>query len=188
MFDVDINNTILVEQRRALEAVMSANPDTEKALRKIIRKVILEVRNDVVASFKFKNGDPRKARQSVRSTVYKQILGANINIYSSRKAHSQTQYEPAKKLRQRQRGGNRLPRSRRTQQIMGYGPLDRGFILRFLNNGTSGRMSRYGNRGSIAARHFFQQAGEKALMKAADKLADIMDNELADILNSKTKN
>lgn len=187
MFNVDINNTIIVDQRQALEAAMSTNPDTEKALRKLIRKVILDARKEAVASMKFDNGDPRQARQSIRSVVYKQILGANLNIYNSKKAHGKTNYEPQRALRQGKRGGNRLPRSKRTEQLMSYGALDRGFILRFLNSGTSTRASRYGNRGSIDAKHLFENAGEKALNNAVGKLADMIDNELSDMLKGKKK-
>ena len=75
---------------------------------------------------------------------------------------------------------------------MHYGPVDRQWILRFINSGTGertagtrgGRLS--GNRGSIAPRNFFRGAGERALTKAADNLATLIDTELEAMLNKKS--
>ena len=201
MIGIELNDTVIVEQQRALEAALSTNPKTQKALQKLIRGVIKEARAQVVGSIKFKHGDPRGAAQSVRTAVYKKILGANINIYSSRKAHGTTNYEPPRNPSHR--GGNRRTRSPRTQQIMSYGPLDRGFILRFLNNGTDNRSVEFsandkrkvdkwnkhpntGSRGAIAPRNFFRGAGERALAQAADNLATLIDTELGAMLNNKS--
>lgn len=200
MIALDINDTVVVEQQRALEAALSTNPKTQKALQRLIRGVIKEVRTQVTGSIKFKHGDPRGAAQSVRTAVYKRILGANINIYSGRKAHGATSYEPPR--HPSHRGGNRRTRSGRTQQIMSYGPLDRGFILRFLNDGTGDRSVNFiandkrkvdkwnkhpntGSRGAIAPRNFFRNTGERAMAQAADNLANLIDTELAAMLNNK---
>ena len=117
--------------------------------------------------------------------VYKKILGANINIYNSRKAGRPTSYEPPRKLREGQRGGNRMKRSTKTDRMMHYGPHDRGMVLRWQNSGTSGRTTKYGNRGAIAARNWFEPRGQAALQKAADNLANLIDKELMNILNKK---
>jgi hypothetical protein len=72
---------------------------------------------------------------------------------------------------------------------MSYDALDRGFILRFLNSGTTDRQagsrggSLSGNRGRIAPRNFFRGAGEQALVRATDNLANLIDTELEAILN-----
>ena len=201
MIELEVNDAIIVEQQRALEAALSTNPKTQKALQRLIRGVIKEARAQVVDSIKFKGGDPRGAAQSVRTAVYKKILGANINIYSSRKAHGTTSYEPPR--HPSHRGGNRRTRSPRTQQIMSYGPLDRGFILRFLNGGTDNRSVEFttndkrkvdkwnkhpntGSRGAIAPRNFFRGAGTRALAQAADNLATLIDTELEAMLNKKS--
>jgi hypothetical protein len=42
-----------------------------------------------------------------------------------------------------------------------------------------------GNRGNIAARNFFRGAGERALVTAADNLANLIDTELETILSKK---
>lgn len=204
MFGIDINDSVVMQQSRVLEQALSTNPKTQKALQKLIRKVILEARKSVsdAAENKMKH-DPRGAAQAVRTSVYKKILGANINIFSSRKAHGQNIYEPPRKGVSG-RGGNRRTRSGRTRQIMGYAPLDRGFILRWINDGTPGARNieftpndrrkvdkwnkhpNTGNRGNISARNFFRGAGERALAQAADNLATLIDTELEAMLNKKS--
>lgn len=186
MISVDVNTVAIVEQKQILEQALSTNPNTQKALQKLIRRVIKEARAETASKIKFKNGDPHHAAQSIRTTVYKKILGANINIYNSRKAHGPVNYTPPRKQRPpHARGGNRIKRSAETQRMLNYGPLDRGFILRWVNSGTDGRTSRYGNRKKIAARNFFRTNGESAMIKATDNLANLIDTELENILNKK---
>ena len=197
MLSLEVNDAVVLEQKQVLEQALSTNPKTQEVLRKLIRKVIAQARIDTMKAIKFDNGDPREAVRSIRRSVYKKILGANINIYNSRKAHGSNNYEPPR--HPSRRGGNRMTRSSRTQQIMSYAPQDRGMILRWVNSGTQqrqalgGRMSkrgydtsRGGNRGAIAARNFFRNAGEPALVKAVDALANLIDSELENMLNKKT--
>lgn len=191
MFGLEVNDAVIVEQQRALEMALSTNPETQKALRRIIRKYVLEARKEVVQGITFKHGDPRGARQAVKTSVYKKVLGANVNILNGRKAHGTNSYEPPRTLRPGQRGGNRVPRGRRTQQVMSYAGIDRGFILRFVNSGTTdrtagtrgGRLT--GNRGAISARNFFRPLGDKALGIMRDNLETAIEAELEAILNKK---
>ena len=201
MIGLEINDAVVLEQQQILEKALSTNPKTQKALQKLIRVAIMEARAKVISSEKFKNGDPRGARNAVRTAVYKKVLGANINIYNSRTAHGPTSYEPPRKGVSG-RGGNRRSRSPRTAQIMGYDALDRGFILRWLNSGANDRHINFkeregrkvdkwnkqpntGNRGSIAARHWFKGAATSALRQATDTLANLIDTALENILNKK---
>lgn len=206
MIGIDVNDAAIVEQSQVLENAFSTNPDTQRALTKLIREVILEARSEVVtaAGNAIKN-DPRGAARAVRTTVYKKILGANINIYNSRRAHGSTSYEPPRKGVSG-RGGNRRTRSGRTAKVMGYEAHDRGFILRWMNDGATdrsitftpdGRRERWpsvpkwskspntGNRGSVTPRNWFRSAAEASLVKAADALANLIDEELENILNKK---
>lgn len=204
MIGFELNDAVIVEQKQVLEQALSTNPKTQKTLQGLIRRVIRESSKEVVKSASAAiKADPRGAARAVRTTVYKKILGANINIYNSRKAHGSTSYEPPRTLRAGQRGGNRRQRSERTKSIMGYEALDRGFILRWINDGTPGnrnirfipnekrKVDRWnhnpntGRRGNVEARHFFVSAGESALVKAADALANLIDTELDNILNKK---
>lgn len=201
MISLEVNDAVVLEQQQILEKALSTNPKTQKALQKLIRIAIMQARAQVISSEKFKHGDPRGARKAVRTAVYKKILGANINIYNSRKAHGSTSYEPPRKGVSG-RGGNRRTRSPRTARIMSYDALDRGFILRWLNSGANDRHINFkeregrkvdkwnkhpntGNRGSISARNWFKVSATSALRQATDALANLIDTELEAMLNKK---
>lgn len=194
MIGIEVNDAIILEQQKVLEAALSTNPKTQKVLQKLIRKALMDVRPQLVAAARGAMGsDPRGAAQGIRTSVYKKILGGNVNILNMRKkTGSPTSYEPPRKLQPHQRGGNRVPRGKRTDTVMHYGPHDRQWILRFINSGTSERMAGTrggrlsGNRGSIAARNFFGSAASSALAKAADNLATLIDTELEAMLNKKS--
>ena len=195
MIGLEINDAVVLEQQKVLEAALSTNPKTQKTLQKLIRKALMEVRPELVSAARgAMSSDPRGAAQGIRTSVYKKILGGNINILNMRKkAGKPTTYEPPRKLQPHQRGGNRVPRGKRNDTVMHYGPHDRQWILRFINSGTSDRMAGSrggrlsGNRGNIAPRNFFRGAGERALAQAADNLANLIDTELVDILNKNKK-
>ena len=194
MFGFDINDSVVMQQSRVLEQALSTNPKTQKALQKLIQRALNDIRPEMVtAARNAMASDPRGAANGIRLTVYRKILGGNINILNRRsKAGSASNYEPPRKLQPGQRGGNRVPRGDRTNTVMHYGPIDRQWILRFINSGTrdrtagtrGGRLS--GNRGAIAPRNFFRGAGERALTKAADNLALMIDTELEAMLNKKS--
>lgn len=187
--EMQLNDTLVIKHKGILEMALSTNPETRELLQKMISKAIAEARNEVVRGIRLKN-DPRKAVHGVRRTVYEKILGANINIYNSKKTGKPTTYEPPRTLRKGQRGGNRVPRGKRTQRVMTYGPHERQWILRIINSGTvngprqagtrGGRLS--GNRGEIAARNFFGRLGNVAITKAVDNLANMVDEELEKIM------
>lgn len=197
MFGIDLDESVVVQQREVLEKALSTNPKTVQALRKLVRKVINEAREGVMQSTKNTvPNDPRGTVNSIRRSVYKKILGGNLNILRySRIVDAPNNYEPPRKLEQnpRQRGGNRVPRGARTNTIMHYGPRDRGWILCILNSGTyngvrmagsrGGRLG--GKRGVIASRNFFGPSSRRALTKAADNLANLIDTELEQMLNKK---
>ena len=197
MIGLEVNDVAVVREQQKLERLMTTNPKTEKALRELLRQVIIQARVDVMRSVTFDNGDPRQSRRAIRTTVYKKILGANINIYNSRRSHGVQRYMQPHTLRPGQRGGNRLKPSQRTLQLQSYAPEDRGFILRFVNSGTSDRYiggrndqlsvnhTGRGYRGHISGTHFFRNIGEVALTRAADNLATLIDTEIDNILNGK---
>lgn len=189
MFKFEANEAVILESKKVLEAALSTNPKTLAILRKMIREYVMQARQLVVNSINFQNGDPRGTRQAVRTAVYKRVLGANINIFNSRKAHGSNNYEPQRKLRPKQRGGNRVKRGERTNQVMHYSPLDRGWILRLTNSGTGERTAGSrggalgGNRGSIAARNFFQPLGDRAMGVMRDNLERAIEAEITKLLN-----
>jgi len=197
MFSLEVNDAVVLEQKQVLEQALSTNPKTQKALQKLIRQALMEIRPEMIAAVRSAlASDPRGASQGIRTAVYKKILGGNINILDMRrKAGKPTSYEPPRKLdaNPHQRGGNRVPRGERTNKVMHYGPLDRQWILRIVNSGTingdrtagtrSGRLG--GNRGIIAARNFFGPSAQRALSKAVTNLSGLIDSELEAMLNKK---
>lgn len=195
MFGFEYDGAVILQQQ-VLEAALSTNPNTQKALRKLINVVLRDARLDVVNALKgsYKNGDPRNAAYSVRRVVYKKILGANLNILGKRKKRGDktSNYEPPRTLRKGRRGGNRMTRSPRTQQVMSYRGIDREWIAHIVDSGTVQRAAgtRYerihANRGAIAPRNIFGPAARQALEKASENLANLIDTELTKMLN-KTK-
>ena len=173
----------IVRQKQELESLLMSNPEMEKKVQGLIRKVLLAARKEIstAASGKIKN-DPRQAYKAVKTAVYRRILGGNVSILSKRRAGKRGplppvvhQLETRVNSKGNHRGGNRMPRSRRTEDLLTYQGADRGFILRFLNAGTSDRESRVGNRGSISARSFFATSSQRAMEQAASQLETLIE-------------
>jgi hypothetical protein len=59
---------------------------------------------------------------------------------------------------------------------MHYAGESRAFVLRFLNQGTIGRTTRFGARGRIAPRNFFSTSSHTAMQKAASELTKLIDD------------
>ena len=172
-----------VKQKEELERLMMSNPAMEKKVQGLIRKVLMEVRKHLGQDAKqAMHSDPRHAYRAVKTAVYRSILGGSVSILNKRRASGKrSSYEPPRTLRPGQRGGNRVPRGERTQQVMSYEGSDRGFILRFLNAGASNREAGtrggrlHGNRGSIAARSWFGQNSHREMEQAAQNLSNLID-------------
>lgn len=169
------------------ERLMTTNPKMENKLRKAIHKLILEAREKVasVAETKLLN-DPRKTAHAIRSTVYREVFGANLNLLKSKKANPPGPIPPVRYRLQTEtnrkgnhRGGNRRPRSSRTIQMLGYQGFDRAFVLRWTTDGTGTRATKYGNRGAISAMGWFSPAATNALNQMADQLVTMIDEMIA---------
>lgn len=181
------NGTITMEGvdelEKKLTRMRTEDPTFEKRLRGAIRDILKEARSSLAKDAQSGLGmksDPRSAYRAVRSSVYKRLFGGQVNILQSRRAGAGRLYEPPRKLREGQRGGNRMTRGKRTEQLMSYQGKDRGFILRFLNGGTTGRTSYGGNRGAIRARNWFGNASQQQLQQAAGRLQEIIDRIIKD--------
>lgn len=196
------NGTITIEGLSEFDAKLAKlktdNPGFERRLRAVIRKVLGHARANLqkeAAGGLQMESDPRHAYKAVRFAVYKRLLGGQVNILQSRKAGSETSYQPPRTLTPGQRGGNRVKRTERTRKLMSYEGKDRGFILRFLNAGTGDRAihsmggnslrsgsvsilaskSLGGNRGSISARNWFGGASHKELEAVAGEMQTLID-------------
>lgn len=195
-----------IEDRiKRLGEASTKNPQMRRRINEVIRQTLRAVaanlRKDARSGLQM-DSDPRNAYRAVRMAVYRRLFGGQVNILSSRKAHSMWLYEPPRTLRPGQRGGNRAKRSQRTTDLMSYQGVDRGFILRFLNGGTGDRAihsmgdkslntgsvsilktkSIGGNRGSITARNWFGRRSQQELENAAYNLDRFIDEILQGIL------
>ena len=198
-----VDTSVLENQMKVLQAAATMDSDLGKRLRAAIAAEMKATRDRIVGDIKFKNGDPRETAHAVRRVVYQKILGGNVNILNRRTASgNRSTYEAPRKVypgMTGHRGGNRRLRSQRTQDILSYGPLDRGWILRIVNSGTNpryanGRNGKWGKlggnqtfarlqdagdyyRGSIAPRHFFGTNGEREMRTALSNLQQIIEQE-----------
>ena len=191
MINLEFDNAVVMRQKAALESMLVSNPDTAANIRKLITQEIAKARAAISQSAKgAMASDPRQAYKAVRRSVYKSILGGQVNIFNPRggASSSGSSFAKARKLDNypHQRGGNRRKRSARTDQVDGYVGKDRGFILRFVNSGISKpRQTRYGNRGVIAARNWIATSGQRELEAAAERLSALIDKELVKMMNEK---
>lgn len=203
-----------VEQKKELDRLLMSNPAMEKKVQGLIRKVLSAVRTNMSkeAQAAMKE-DPRKAARAIRTMVYKRILGGNVNILNKKRANGGGgRYTPTRTLKSGQRGGNRRPRSERTMKLDSYYGSDRGFILRFLNQGTPGNrnlrsfridparehvhrgsqggdLKKYGKtintgyRGHITARNWFGPRSQHEMERAAENLSQFIDRLIQEELN-----
>ena len=191
MVQAELNWQVAQNTSEALAVLFVDNPDTRKRIRKIIREELKDAAKRLREDAKYEmKDDPRKAYRAVKSSVYRKILGGNVSILNPRKAGARYQLVKPRKLDQNphQRGGNRRKRSERTNAVDSYFGRDRAFILRFVNSGTSVRHTQYGNRGSITARNWFPNMGQKELELASENLANVMEEELAEAFKEMYKN
>jgi hypothetical protein len=194
------NGTITIEGLSEFDAKLAKlktdNPGFERRLRAVIRKILgharANLRKEAAGGLQMEN-DPRHAYKAVRFAVYKRLLGGQVNILNSRKAGGETGYRPARTLKPGQRGGNR--RVRTSRNLDKYEGVDRGFILRWLNEGmtkTSPRVIQFtenssrktdkwnkhpntGNRSAIAPRNWFRGASLKELQDVAGEMQALID-------------
>lgn len=204
MADNGIVITGLEERIKKFGEASTKNPLMRKRINEVIRQVLARVRKDLQNHAREGLGmssDPRNAYKAVRMAVYRRIFGGQVNILSSRNSKLGRLYEPPRKLRPKQRGGNRMKRSDRTTELMSYMGADRGFVLRFLNAGTrvrynggrNGRTSEqydkfimnHGgqrHRGQITQRNWFGGASQAQLERASHNLDRMIDDIIKGVL------
>lgn len=164
----------------------------ERLVQKLVREVLKDVRAEISSKAHMAaDSDPRGAYRAVKHTVYRRILGGNVSILDKRKAGQMSLYEPQRRSVPGQRGGNRMSRSARTEQLMSYRGADRGFILRFLNSGAGVKRARLAgsksgtmkpaDRGFYSGNNWFSNTAPSVMNNAADKLARMIEYELEKI-------
>lgn len=198
---------------KKMERLRSSDPDMADMLNVQIRRVLMGVRARLAASaasgLKLKS-DPRQVARAVRYAVYKKVFGGNVNILNKRHAGSPVPYQKATVIREGQWGGNRRSRSARTEALDGYFGSDRGFIFRFLNNGTDDRQIKFhsdphrpnirrglyggdvnkygktvntGNRGGLRGANWFGGASQREMLQASAELDKLINNVIAKMIS-----
>lgn len=211
MLELKLDGGDIKLQEKNLEKLMTDNPETRESIRALIRETMWEARNATAHEIKGVIGGRMQSWRAIRNSVYQKILGGNINILDGMKKGT-AQWKIVQKTRKveqnpHMRGGNRRKRTLRTAMIEGYEPKARGFILRFQDSGTRqrfiggrnsigrgdnglrwGRMkqSGRGNRGEIIPGEFFFRIASKQLGQASEKLAKMIEEEIAKISNQNT--
>lgn len=200
----EINSQLLERQQRALKACMTVDSEMNKRLRELIFQELKAARYAIADGIKFANGDPRGTRDSVKRYIAGKYLGGVVSILDGKNSGTTNNYEAPRKVQPGKRGGNRMIRSQRTHDMLHYGPQDRGFILRFVNSGTSPRYAAGRNvsgknnrreffrmqaegdwyRGSISPRNFFSTLGQPAMQQAVSNLGKMVDEEFEKLLST----
>ena len=203
---LEINNELLTNQMRVLQTASVVDSELGKRLRELIFQELKRVRYDIAGGLKFANGDPRGTRGAVKRYIASKYLGGVVSIMDGKASGNKNSYEAPRKLRQGQRGGNRMLRSQRTDDILHYGPDERSFILRFINSGThpryangrNGKWDKRGNnstffklqeqgdyyRGNIAPRNFMNRLGKPSMQRAVENLSKMVDEEFDKLFKS----
>ena len=184
--------SITFETDLQLDKLLTTDKKMEAKVQKIVRKIL----GIVVARMRgqMSNVSTKEAYRAIRKSVYKKVLGGNVNIITPRWAAGKR--APLPPVRHRletetnskgnHRGGNRIPRSRRTEDLLTYWGSDRGFIMRFLNNGTP-RRDTNGVRsvGRIAGNNWFGRMSQNELERVAQQFDELMDKLINEEFNKK---
>lgn len=189
--ELEINTEAIRKHVADLGKMLTSNNGMRERIRKIIRAEIKKARTDISKDVRNNlTSDPRKAYRAVRSTIYKQVLGGNINILSPRRAGTKYMLIRQRTLQDGQWGGNRRPRSQRTEALETYFGKDRGFVLRFNNSGTTQRHIQVGvnarqggNRGSIAPRGVFSTPALFHLQDVENAISEAFEEEFVTAWN-----
>lgn len=175
-----------------LDKMLTSNKAMEAKVRSIVRKVLNVARNTMRTRM---NGISNKAAYlAIRKSVYKKILGGNLNVITPN--WPATKRAPLPPVRHKlaiytnskgnHRGGNRMHRSRRTEDLLTYWGSDRGFILRFLNEGTPNRSTNgVRNVGQIAGNRWFSRMSQDELERTAQMFDELMDKLIKEEFNKK---
>ena len=165
----------------AIGSIMTTDPDMAGLMRKLIRRLLREARNRLSKDAKnYMDSDPRRAARAVKFAVYKKMFGGNLSILQKGAGTAGAKYELVRQreveMNPHMRGGNRRTRvdDGRNRLDYYYG-ADRGFILRFIGSGTTQRLSRFGNRGSITQSNWFGHTAPWQMQTAAEELAEAIE-------------
>lgn len=166
--------TISIENNIHLERLLISHPEMEKKVRNIVKKLVEQARRKVGGEAARLSS--RDAYKAVHKAIYRSVLGANLNIIRSHKRGAGRPIPPeSPRKKSTARGGNRMPRGERTEQLLSYQGADMSFILHFLNNGTADRHNGTRRTGAIRARNWFEPVASRELNNAAEQFGLLLD-------------
>ena len=180
------------ETNLQLDKLLTTDKTMEAKVQRIVRRVLGEVVGRMRG--RMENVSKKEAYRAIRKSVYKKVLGGNVNIippiYGSGKRAPlppvRHRLETATNSKGNHRGGNRMPRSRRTEDLLTYWGSDRGFILRFLNEGTPKRSTNgVRNVGQIGGNRWFSRMSQDELERTAQMFDELMDKLIEREFNKK---
>lgn len=174
---------IMRVENKDLDKLLVDDRDMRKHINNLIRKLMRAARNKVSKDARSNmKSDPRQSYRAIKHTVYRRIIGGNISILAKRKANNKkAQFVGRRKIDENphQRGGNRIKRvDDARNRLNEYWGSDRSFALRFIQ-GTDSRESRYGNRGSISGRRWF----ETSSISRIEELAKLFNEAMAEYID-----
>lgn len=115
-----------------LEELLSTNPVMREKLEHAIRVVMWDARDKASEGLKqYMRDSAHDAHKAIRNIVYKKVIGGELNILNVKRALRQGKVSPS------WRG-----RTADTSRILSYTGIDRGFILRFVNDSTNERWTK----------------------------------------------
>lgn len=185
-----------------LLSISQVDRKREKEIKNLISRALSNARKQLSEAARSQmDSDKRQAWRAVKYSIYKQILGGNVSIFSRRRAGSKASVPPSS------RG-----RSADTERYESYLGADRSFILRILNAGNSRReriaqhmdghtirrgnvsMRPGGKRAYVSniigyrgvwksAGGFFEASAPGVLDKAAQELSELICQELVKEIN-----
>jgi len=206
-FELEVKG--LVEHQKTLEAMLiqadrggsrslaGGQKSLYNSIRSYLKWARTEFRKQMIKAYGANLGnDPHRSRVAVSRNAVKSdggLIWTSAKILQPKTAGSFRFPLPEKVDRGHQRGGNRAPRSKRTEDMLTYGPRDRGFILRFLEGGTKQRTAgtrsgkfRGGNRGSIAPRNIFGRTAPFIADEVMKKLAEKIEKRIVALVEKGT--
>jgi hypothetical protein len=206
-FELEVKG--LVEHQKTLEAMLinaerggsrslgGGQKSLYNSIRSYLKWARTEFRKQMIKSYRGNlTNDPHRSAVAVSRNAVKSdggLIWTSAKILQPRTAGSFRFPEPPKVDRGHQRGGNRAPRSKRTIDMLTYGPRDRGFILRFLEGGTKPRTAgtrsgkfRGGNRGAIAPRNIFSRTAPFIADEVMKKLAEKIEKRIVALVEKGT--
>lgn len=178
------------------------DPEFKQRLVDAIAMVLYEARKEASEEVKkYMYDSAHEAFRAVHRSVYKKIIGGNMNILTQRRALRRGSVRPS------WRG-----RMKRTTDMLSYVGIDRGMILRWINDGTAERWtthmdghemkrksvserpksrhykypSRLGGRGGAATvrtttRGMFDKVANPNMSRAAEQLQELIDKIIIDM-------